>query len=521
MKKLSGFKLAYIIFLGICILLSAVFLIYVHCVIKEYDRAQPERVVEQQMEWLTTHSADGTLGSELGFAELCSNRYENNDANRFAAAYADRIKGAELTYEFIASQSGDMKKAYSILADGEPVGTLSLSGQNNRTSLFFFSMADWSADGFEPIIADTVYNLTVYRPAGTKVFINGVEPTDAERTEGSYDAPAYAVKGLLNEPEIEYMMADGSTVSYTTENNVVKPIVYNYQITVPAGLKVAMNGQQLSGEPAADGQMMYTIRDMTEPKVSFTDSCNNTYTFLGGNDVTFYPHKVTLPANYSLTINGIDADSFCTAQSTPHPDAAVMMDKAGVQLPDLKTYEFVLLLGDAEAVITDENGVQNTYTLTDSPLELTTLNGSDTIPEDIAAQIDVMETAKNWSRFMTDDLAGELHGLYTVYDFLIKDSDYYRFAYEWATGIDITFTSTHTIDSFTNESISNFNQYNENCFSCEVYFEKNMSLYRGSTYVGARTDVFHSIMYFVYTDDTPDNGIDDPHWAIAVMHDVL
>ena len=122
---------------------------------------------------------------------------------------------------------------------------------------------------------------------------------------------------------------------------------------------------------------------------------------------------------------------------------------------------------------------------------------------------------------MTDDLNGELHGLYTVYDFLIKDSDYYRYAYEWATGIDITFTSTHTIDSFTNERVTNFNQYNENCFSCEVYFEKNMSLYRGSTYVGARTDVFHSIMYFLYIDDTPDNGIDDPHWAIAVMHDVL
>ena len=58
-------------------------------------------------------------------------------------------------------------------------------------------------------------------------------------------------------------------------------------------------------------------------------------------------------------------------------------------------------------------------------------------------------------------------------------------------------------------------------FSCEVYFEKNMSLTYDGRFAGARTDVFHSIMYFIYVDDTPDNGADDPHWAIAVMHDVL
>lgn len=115
----------------------------------------------------------------------------------------------------------------------------------------------------------------------------------------------------------------------------------------------------------------------------------------------------------------------------------------------------------------------------------------------------------------------KFHGLDIVQKYFIKNSDYYNHAYEWATGDDIDFTSIHTITGFANEQISDFSRYSENCFSCKVYFEKNMNLYFEQKYAGRRTDIFNSIMYFVYIDDTPDNGINDPHWAIAVMYDVI
>ncbi len=518
MKNLSGFKRAYLIFLCVCISISVVFLIYVYFVIQEFDNAQPERVVEKQIQWLSERAKDGTLADELNFDELCSNRYENNNASDFGEKYNDKINGAELTYEFIAAQSGDLFKSYSILADGSPVGTLALLGENSRTKLFFFSMADWSKESFDAIPSDTVYNLTVYRPENTEVYINGISPADNE-LNGSYEIPSYSIKGLLKEPVIEYLSADGSEIPYFTENNVIKPAVYSYQLSVPNGIRVSLNGSTINGTESGR-KVNYSIREMVQPDITFTDGCGATLDYAGG-DLSFFAYDVTVPEDCTLTVSDTNADVFCSAQYIPHPDAQAMLTHANVQLPSLKSYSFTLLSENPQVVISGEGGAKSEYTLSEPKLEITSFGGSDTIPEDISSQLDIMEIAMNWSRFMTDDLTGEQHGLSTVQEYLIKDSDYYRYAYEWANGGDIKFTSPHTLDSFTNESLTDFVRYSENCFSCKVYFEKNMSLIYEDRFAGFRTDTFHSIIYFVYVDDTPDNGKDDPHWAIAVMHDVL
>ncbi len=519
MKNIKGFKLVYLTFVMICLLLSVLFLIYVRFVVKEYDSAQPERIAELYISHLEIMADDGSLSSQLGIEKLCYNQYEDNNAEEISAAYTEKVSNSKLGYQFAASESGELLKVYDILADDKSIGKLTLAGENSRTSLFFFSMADWSVKSFEPLVSDTVYNLSLYLPDGVELYVNGKSPYLSD-CDSSGDIPVYHINGLLYQPDIRYLRSDGSEISYTSENNVIKPAVYNYQMTIPQGIQVQVNGSKLNGTLSQSGQLTYSIREMTKPDVVLTDGCGGRIEYNGG-DISFYPHKVVVPEGYSLSVNGADADSFCTASSMAHPDAAALMERANVQLPDLKTYDFAVLDSDAQAVISDEAGNESVYSLTDKPLEITSLSGSDTIPDDIASQVDVMEIAKTWSRFMTDDLTGERHGLATVQQYLVKDSDYYRYAYEWATGVDISFTSAHTIDSFTNESITNFYQYNDRCFSCEVYFEKNMSLTYDGRFAGARTDVFHSIMYFIYVDDTPDNGADDPHWAIAVMHDVL
>ena len=520
MKKIRGFTAAYLIFLAVCILLSAVFLVYVHFVVKEYDSAQPERAVEQYMTQLKAYAQDGSISEKLGFAALCTNRYENNDPAEYASVYSGKIRDAALTYEYNAAESSELQKTYSILADDVPVGSLSIQGENSRTSLFFFSMADWSVQGYEPIIADTVYNLTVYRPEGTRVFINGTEPAEDELDAAS-EITAFNLQGLLHEPVIEYRNSDNAIITYTTENNIVKPALYNYRLELPVGIEVGINGKPAVGEPADDGQLVYNVCEMEQPKVSVADVNGVKYTFIGDFEADFHSFAVTVPAEYKVSVNGRDVEEFGTVRYTEHADAAVLLDKAGVQLKDTKTCSFTLLSEDASVMVTDESGAEKPYLMSQPALIIDAEVGSDTIPEDIAQQLDIMDVAKTWSKFMTDDLEGDTHGLAEVQKYFIKDSDYYRYAAEWATGPDIKFTSPHTLDSFTGEKISNFIQYNENCFSCEVYFEKNMSLIYEDRFAGARTDVFHSIMYFLYTDDTPDNGIDDPHWAIAVMHDVI
>lgn len=519
MKKLRGALKAYLIFVAVCIVLAAAFLIYVHSVIMEYDRAQPERVVQEYIGHLSDIAENGTLKSELRFEELCGSRYENNDAALYAQEYSEKVRSG-LTYEYIASKSSELSKTYSIRSQDEPVGTLTINGENSRTSLFFFSMADWSIKEYVPIIADTIYDLRVYRPAGTDVYINGTQPSD-EDLDSTSEIPAYNVLGLLHEPTIEYRDMDGESLMYTVQDNTVKPILYDTRMSFPEGIAVEVNGVSVTGTPTGNGELAYDIRSMEEPVVSLSDAMGLKYSYLGEFEADIYTYAVSVPEEYTVTMNGRNADDICIVQHITHDDAAVLLEKAGVSLQATKSYTLPLLSEVMTVCVTDADGVQTTYEMTEHTLIIDAEKGSDEIPEDIASQLDVLEIAKMWSKFMTDDLEGDSHGLEEMRRYFIKDSDYYRYAAEWALGPDIKFTSPHTLDSFTNERVSNFIQYSDTCFSCEVYFEKNMSLIFEDRFAGFRIDVFHSKMYFLYTDDTPDNGEDDPHWAIAVMHDVI
>ena len=470
----SRFVKSYLIFLSVCVVLSAAFLIYVHSVATGYDKAQPERAVEKQIEWIKAKSADGTLISEIDFNALCSNRYEDNDVAAISQQYMAKFKDAEITYEYNAADSSELSKAYTILADGNAAGRVYLKGSDSRTSLFFFSTADWTVERYEPIIADMVYNLTVYQPDGVDVHINGIAPAP-EHLDSSSDIPAYSILGLLNEPEIKYTSTDGTEVAYIADNNTIKPIMYNCEITIPEGISAFIDGKALDGESTGDGRKLYKIREMLAPKITFTDGCGSSITLIDDYELQYNSYSVTLPEDYALSVNGIAAESFCNIQEVAHADAQYLLDMAGVTLVGTKTYRFTLITDEPVIEVTDENGSVSQYVMAQSDLEIG-VETLDVIPEEIASQIDVLETAKLWSKFMTDDLEGDYHGLDTVYEILIKDSDYYETAYEWAMGPDIHFTSPHTIDSFTNERVSRFIRHSDVCFSCEVYFEKNISL---------------------------------------------
>ncbi|MCD8332077.1 MAG: hypothetical protein LUB63_06090 [Oscillospiraceae bacterium] len=135
--------------------------------------------------------------------------------------------------------------------------------------------------------------------------------------------------------------------------------------------------------------------------------------------------------------------------------------------------------------------------------------------ETMAAQVDVLGITETWSKLMTDDLGGARHSVAQVQRYLIPDSYLYEMAGAYASGIDITFVSNHSLDGFTGEKVSNCIQYSQSCFSCDVYFEKNMTLTKdGST----RTDVFYSRVYFVLISD---ETLADPGWYMADMQSIL
>lgn len=111
---------------------------------------------------------------------------------------------------------------------------------------------------------------------------------------------------------------------------------------------------------------------------------------------------------------------------------------------------------------------------------------------------DPLTFAKNWSLFLTADLSGERYGLYTLTPNLVEGTALYKRAYSWATNVDITFTSMHTLDkdTFTNVKMNDFTVYNENAFSVDIYLEKNMTLVNGEK----RVDTLNDTFYYAYID---------------------
>lgn len=111
---------------------------------------------------------------------------------------------------------------------------------------------------------------------------------------------------------------------------------------------------------------------------------------------------------------------------------------------------------------------------------------------------DPLTFAKNWSLFLTADLPGERYGLYTLIPNLVEGTALYKRAYSWATNVDITFTSLHTLDkdTFTNVKMNGFTVYNENAFSVDIYLEKNMTLVNGEK----RVDTLNDTFYYAYID---------------------
>ena len=111
---------------------------------------------------------------------------------------------------------------------------------------------------------------------------------------------------------------------------------------------------------------------------------------------------------------------------------------------------------------------------------------------------DPLTIAKNWSLFLTADLPGERYGLYTLTPNLVEGTALYKRAYSWATNVDITFTSLHTLDkdTFTNVKMNGFTVYNENAFSVDIYLEKNMTLVNGEK----RVDTLNDTFYYAYID---------------------
>lgn len=233
-----------------------------------------------------------------------------------------------------------------------------------------------------------------------------------------------------------------------------------------------------------------------------------------------YTCNILVPNNYEVYVNGNKVTEENITEKVGEEGLAQISKY--VEIPYIVKYEVTNLLKEPQVKILDENKNNVKYNWKDKTITIElqvekTENMEDAL-EKLAGDIDILKIAKDWNLYLTDDLEGRLHGFYNISKHLIKDSSLYEYAYKWATGEDITFVSSHTLQNpaFTNEKISNFEIYNENAFSCEVYLEKNMRLKSSGRKI---TDTMNEKMYFAYYDETQD-GKNNPTWKLVNMQSV-
>ena len=485
---------------------------YVKEVLREYEAAQPEVVVEQQLEKIKAAAAADTLEEMISFTPIKQAEYDI-DISDFRE-YKDKLKNAkELTYKIKAGYS-ETEQQFHILADDEVVAVLTLESVKEEIKLAILKVNEWQVKSTMPVLTLTNYDYTVDVPKGFLVTINGTGLSNPQETENGWET--YVVETLYSEPEIKIFDAYGKEALYDIVDNHVTPIVHTYSLKLPKGFSVSAGGRVQEGITAGD-EIHYSITSLYETLV-LTDAHGNSIEYKGGDSIYTYDYVVTIPENFPISVNGKAAEDYRTElkENDIYQYPAEYAD-----MPRIATYEIKQALCEPEIEIYDNLNQKVECVFTNYAFEVTGQTGLDTVPEEIAAQVDVLEVAKIWSNFLTRDLAGAQNGFATVKQHFITDSYYYNVAYQYAVGIDITFMFGHVLDNppYTEERVTNFISYGENLFSCDVHFVKHMKDKKDRTEEEI-TDTMNSTFYFLKYDET-DDGKDNARWVILDIQEIL
>lgn len=298
----------------------------------------------------------------------------------------------------------------------------------------------------------------------------------------------------------------------------IEPITTaSFNLTFPDGITVTVDGNKMSGILGADGNVSYSASSFSEIKTITAEDEYGHVVEVDTNNVDKIKYKsfeITVPDSFKVETGGqtLVSDSLSKIEMTGFD----MIKEYMSSVPSLVTYKFSILTEEGktpDVKVTDNIGGNVEVDYEKGYLKVTELTKTDSIPSEISDVFDVLKSVETHSLFTSDDLSGKQHGFATLAAYLIEDSFLYKSFYEYATGIDITFTSNHTLmnPAFVDESVGGFVKYSDNCFSCEVKLTKRMKLTRTGQ---IREDKIDATYYYVKVDAT-DDGVDDPQWYMV------
>ncbi len=509
-RKKGLFSQAFLIFQLVLILGVAACLIYVHQLLTTYEKNQPERLVEAAIADLIQKAEDKTLFDD----ESLNTEGSLEEGLDLRQIYTDMLSAPGTRYTTKAGLHAENELVYSVKAeDGHPLAEITLEAVGEPvTKLAVFSWQEWKLKSATPLLDGTDYTLTV--PDDFTVIIDGTALTAEYGTAAENGTVLYALKNLHFIPEIQILSPTGESAEYSIKGERIIPVIYDYHLTLPAALSLSLNGEPLIGEGTDNGYLVYDICLVTKPEVIITDPYGNCVSYEGGNTLPLTYLTIDATDRHTVTVNGAPVPQSMIS-TRDNPDYEPFADYVS-HLPKLATFTVAVLEEKPAIEITDGDGNSVTWEEGSRTLDLTQPVGIDSIPEGIAAEVDPLAIAKKWSLFVSKDLPGQNYGLYDIAQYLIPNSYQYKIATNYAFGIDITFTSIHSLKDppFTGETVSNFVAITDKCFSVDVSFSKHMILSNGEL-----VDTMNERLYFVKYDD-PANDWDTPTWKLASMKEL-
>ena len=516
-KRKSKFKFAYVVFVSILALLAIAAIIYVKVLLVNYENAQPEHIAMSQMDELSSMVKDGTIESYFPFPNVSQGKFEQG-AN-VKEKYYEMLSSDHLTCVLDSKELDGTKAVYKVKSGEVELASIALKSDGvPHQKLIIFVYYDWEVESITPIVKKQSYDVEI--PADFTVSLNGIPlgtdelvvPEEGEKTDESLKK--YHIDGLYLQPEFKIVTPEGEPTDYNIIKNKVTPVIFDYTLVIPSSLSVTVNGAESEGVDAGDGMIRHAIREITEPDVIISDLYGNSLKYEGGNKLPLTYRKITVPDGYKISIDGQEVPS---SSSVRIDDEELAEVRKYANVPEAQLYTVAVLKDDAAVSVSDNNGtpVDISAYASSGDIDLCgTLSGSDTVPEEISSQINTLEVAEMWSKFMSADLYGGGYGFYTMVEYLIEGSKLYDDALKWANGVDITFTSVHTLGEppFTDEKVSNFIRLSDDCFRCDIHFVKHMIIDR----LGPHDEENNLRFWFVKQE-----GFAGTAWKVAYMKEIV
>ena len=289
---------------------------------------------------------------------------------------------------------------------------------------------------------------------------------------------------------------------YTTKSDIIKGIDKSLEDGSKITYKENENSKDLKN-PIYDvyynDSLVFTVKLLNKGNVQKIKLLN--YTLWEVDSIeshigeSLYEIKAELPEEYKLYINDKEVKEYSDSE-----DKLFSLLSTYGGLKGYKHYKVDNLINKPKYMVKDKNGkvvnakIENDVITVFEDYFMT--DDNEEAQKKLVAPFDVLSLAEKYSLFLTKDLAGAENGFATLKPYVIQGTDVYKMMYDWAHGIDITFTSKHSLKNppFTNEKLENFVIYSDKAFTVEVTLEKNMLLVTGKSH----TVKMHDRLTFVY-----------------------